>query len=53
MQQLSPTTTDYTFQGGMQADAKLVGKDYRAIHEYMRSLGWDYSEHPNISRQDH
>lgn len=48
-----PTTTDYTFQGGMQADKKLVGKDYNAIHEYMRSLGWDYSEHPNISKQDH
>lgn len=48
-----PQTSDYTFQGGMQATAQLIGKDYRAIHEYMRSLGWDYSEHPNISRKDH
>ena len=53
LRQSSPARADYTFQGGMQADARLVGKDYRAIHEYMRSLGWDYSEHPNISRQDH
>lgn len=51
--QSSPATADYIFQGGMQADAKLAGKDYKAIHEYMRSLGWDYSEHPNISRKDH
>ncbi|WP_294618465.1 hypothetical protein [uncultured Bacteroides sp.] len=51
--QSSPATDDYIFQGGMQADAKLAGKDYKAIHEYMHSLGWDYSEHPNISRKDH
>lgn len=37
----------------MRASAQLVGKDFRAIHEYMRALGWDYSEHPNISGNDH
>ena len=37
----------YTLQGSMQADESLVGKDYNAIHQYMRRLGWDYSEHPN------
>ena len=48
-----PTTADYTFQKGMQAQSKLARKDFNAIHEYMRSLGWDYSEHPNISKNDH
>lgn len=48
-----PKETDYIFQGGMQADASLRNRDFNAIHEYMRSLGWDYSEHPNISKHDH
>ena len=43
----------YTLQGSMQADESLVGKDYNAIHQYMRRLGWDYSEHPNSSFKDH
>lgn len=49
----APTPVDYQYKGGMQANARLVGKDFNAIHEYMRSLGWDYSEHPNISKNDH
>ena len=53
MVSLAAHAIDYTYRGGMQAGAELMGKDYKAIHEYMRSLGWDYSEHPNISRQDH
>lgn len=48
-----PKETDCIFQGGMQADASLRNRDFNAIHEYMRSLGWDYSEHPNISKHDH
>ena len=48
-----PTPSDYAFQGGMQASSELIGRDYDAIHEYMRTLGWDYSEHPNISKNDH
>jgi hypothetical protein len=48
-----PTPSDYAFQGGMQASSELVGRGYNAIHEYMRTLGWDYSEHPNISKNDH
>lgn len=43
----------YEFKGSMQADAKLVGQDYKAIHQYMRGFGWDYSEHPNSSEKDH
>lgn len=49
----NPSKNDYTYMGGMNADKKLVAGDHRSIHEYMRSLGWDYSEHPNISRNDH
>ena len=49
----TPVRADYAYKGGMVADKSLVNKDFRAIHEYMRSLGWDYSEHPNISSNDH
>lgn len=49
----TPTRRDYAFKGGMNADKSLVDKDFRGIHEYMRSLGWDYTEHPNISASDH
>ena len=49
----TPGNSDYRYKGGMIAHKDLVGKDFRAIHEYMRSLGWDYSEHPNISSKDH
>lgn len=49
----TPSRRDYSYKGGMTADKKLVGGDFRGIHEYMRSLGYDYSEHPNISRNDH
>ncbi len=49
----SPSPAGYQLQGSMQADATLVKKDYTAIHQYMRSKGWDYSEHPNSSDKDH
>lgn len=44
---------NYILQGSMQASASLVGKDYTAIHQYMRTLGWDYSENPNADSNDH
>lgn len=51
---IKPAEDDYALQASMQADASLVGKDWQAIHQYMRSLGWDYSEHPNIAGEaDH
>lgn len=43
----------YVLRASMQGDSSLVGGDYAAIHRYMRSLGWDYSEHPNSSEHDH
>jgi hypothetical protein len=46
-----PTLT-YTLESSMQASKDLVGKDYTAIHSYMRKWGWDYSEHPNSSAKD-
>ncbi len=48
-----PSPTGYQLRGSMQADATLVGKDFTAIHQYMRTKGWDYSEHPNSSDKDH
>ena len=48
-----PEPDDYKLQGNMQAAQQLVGKDYSEIHKYMRSYGWDYSEHPNSSDKDH
>ncbi len=48
-----PAHLNYKYMGGMTPDKKLVSGDFRSVHEYMRSLGWDYSEHPNISSADH
>ena len=48
-----PEPDNYTLQGTMQAAEQLVGKNYSEIHKYMRSYGWDYSEHPNSSDKDH
>ena len=49
----APEPDDYKLQGNMQAAQQLVRKDYSEIHKYMRSYGWDYSEHPNSSDKDH
>lgn len=49
----TPVHDGYVYMGGMRPDKKLISGDFRTIHEYMRSLGWDYSEHPNISKNDH
>lgn len=46
------TTEEYKLQSSMQGSKDLVGKDYKAIHNYMRTLGWDYSEHPNSAEND-
>ena len=48
-----PQTQQYELQGSMQATADLVGKDYSEIHKYMKTKGWDYSEHPNSAENDH
>lgn len=49
----APQTQQYELQGSMQATADLVGKDYSEIHKYMKTKGWDYSEHPNSAENDH
>ena len=43
----------FVLQASMRPTKDLVDKDYTAVHSYMRSLGWDYSEHPNSSEADH
>ncbi len=48
-----PSDVDYKYMGGLTPDKMLVAGDYQNIHAYMRKLGWDYSEHPNISKNDH
>ncbi|WP_221659675.1 hypothetical protein [Bacteroides salyersiae] len=53
LRQAPADSIDYSFQGSMQPDESLTGKDYAAIHQYMRHLGWDYTEHPNSSLNDH
>lgn len=49
----APDRNDFALTASMKGAADLVGQDYNAIHKYMRSLGWDYSEHPNSSEKDH
>jgi len=49
----NPTVHGYTLQSSMQGASSLTDKDYTQIHSYMRQYGWDYSEHPNSSDQDH
>lgn len=48
-----PIANGYSLQSSMQGSANLVGKNYADIHTYMRTLGWDYSEHPNYTVLDH
>lgn len=49
----TPSSLQFTLQGSMQATSDLVGKDYNEIHKYMKTMGWDYSEHPNSAENDH
>lgn len=48
-----PVAHGYTLQSSMQGSSSLIDKDYTQIHSYMRQYGWDYSEHPNLSVDDH
>jgi hypothetical protein len=42
-----PGCKGYTRTSAMEADASLAGKLYNDINTYMRSFGFDYTEHPN------
>lgn len=49
-----PNNADkYVLQGSLQASKDLTGADYNQINQYMKRSGWDYSEHPNSSVNDH
>ena len=50
---IPPPSNNYVLQGSMQGSAELVEAGYTQIHQYMRKIGWDYSEHPNSSSLDH
>lgn len=43
----------YTQKGSLRADSGLVGKGHKEINAFMNGLGWNYTEHPNISANDH
>lgn len=44
-----PGCRGYTFTSALDADIALEGKPYNEINTYMKTLGFDYSEHPNCS----
>ena len=48
-----PIALGYKLQSSMQGSSILVDKDWTQIHSYMKRYGWDYSEHPNSSDNDH
>ena len=43
----------YTQKGSLRADSGLVGKGHKAINAFMKASGWNYTEHPNSSANDH
>lgn len=49
----NPIENGYVLQSSMQGSSFIVDKDYTQIHSYMKQYGWDYSEHPNSSSNDH
>ena len=46
-------TNKYKLKGTLQATKELTSKGYKEINSYMNSYGWNYTEHPNISTNDH
>jgi hypothetical protein len=46
---LGPGCRGYVRTTAMEADATLAGKIYTDINTYMRTFGFDYSEHPNCT----
>jgi hypothetical protein len=44
-----PGCRGYLRTSAMEADPSLVGKKYSDINTYMRSFGFDYTEHPNCT----
>jgi hypothetical protein len=46
---LGPGCKGYLRTTAMDADASLVGKLYGDINTYMRTFGFDYTEHPNCT----
>jgi hypothetical protein len=46
---LGPGCKGYLRTASMDADGSLVGKTYSGINTYMRTFGFDYTEHPNCT----
>ena len=49
----SCNTNKYILKGSLQATKELTGKNHKEINSHMNSYGWNYTEHPNISTNDH
>lgn len=45
-----PIPAGYTQTGSMTPDKTLLGADWNAVNNYMKSFGWEYSEHPNAAK---
>lgn len=46
---LAPGCKGYQLTTSMTTDSAMVGKPYSAINTYMKTFGFDYSEHPSCS----
>ena len=49
----SCSTNRYSLKSSLRADESLMGKDHKEINRLMGLAGWNYTEHPNISLNDH
>ena len=49
----SCSTNRYSLKSSLRADESLMGKDHKEINRLMGRAGWNYTEHPNISLNDH
>ncbi|MBQ5706615.1 MAG: heparin lyase I family protein [Bacteroidaceae bacterium] len=49
----SCSTNRYSLKSSLRADESLVWKDHKEINKLMGHAGWNYTEHPNISLNDH
>jgi hypothetical protein len=44
-----PGCRGYVLTSAMEADPSMAGKKYTEINTYMKTFGFDYSEHPNCT----
>lgn len=42
-----PVPAGYVQTGSMTPDKTLLGSEWKAVNNYMKKYGWEYTEHPN------